>query len=149
MKTKDFIDTLRRSPDKALLFTNAGGDTIHRGYHLTEIKAVAYNTVDCGGQKNRWNETVLQLWVPQDPDGDYMKAGKFAQIYEKVRGLAPVDEDAEVRIEYGDDNFFPTAYSVGDVHEDAGTIRFLLEPPSATCKARDRAQSRDAQSCCA
>ena len=149
MKTRDFIAALRQSPDKPLLFANADGDIIHRGYHLTEIKAVAYDTVDCGGQKNRWNETILQLWVPQDPDGDYMNAGKFAQIYDKVRGLVSVDEDAEVRIEYGDDNFFPTAYYVGDVREDAGTIRFALEPPSTTCKARDRARSGDAQSCCA
>ena len=149
MKTKDFIAALRQSPDKSLLFANADGDIIHRGYHLTEIKAVAYDTVDCGGEKNRWNETILQLWVPQNPDGDYTKAGKFARIYDKVRGLVSVDEDAEVRIEYGDDSFFPTAYYVGDVREDADTIRFLLEPPSTTCKARDRAGSTSAESCCA
>ena len=149
MKTRDFIAALRQLPDKQLLFANTHGQVVHRGYHLTEIKAVAYDRVDCGGQKNRWNETILQLWVPQDPDGDYMKAGKFAHIYDKVRGLVSVDEEAEVRIEYGDDNFFPTAYYVGDVQEDAGTIRFLLEPPSTTCKARDRAGSGDAQGCCA
>lgn len=149
MKTRDFIAAIRRSPDKALLFTNAGGDTIHRGYHLTEIKAANYDTVDCGGQKNRWNETILQLWVPQDPDGDYMKAGKFAHIYDKVRGLVSVDENAEARIEYGDNNFFPTAYYVRDASEDADTIQFRLEPPATTCKARDRARSGNAQSCCA
>ncbi|SRR6266404_9467900 len=149
MKTKDFIAALRQSPDKQLLFANTDGQVVHRGYHLTEIKTVAYNTVDCGGQKNQWNETILQLWVPENADDDYMPAGKFVRIYDKVRSLVSVDEDADVRIEYGDDNFFPTAYYVGDVHKNTDTIRFILEPPSTTCKARDRARSGDAQSCCA
>jgi uncharacterized protein DUF6428 len=149
MKTREFIQALRRSGDKRLLFVNAEGDTIQSGYHLTEIKAVAYDTVDCGGQKNRWNETILQLWVPENPDDDYMKTSKFMHIYDKVRGLVAVDEDAEVRIEYGDEQFFPAAYHVGDLSEDRDAIRFVLDPPATTCKARDRARSRGAASCCA
>jgi hypothetical protein len=149
MKTNEFIAVLRSAPKKALLFANANGDAVHRGYHLTEIKAVTYDTVDCGGQKNRWNETVLQLWVPENADEDYMLAGKFVSIYDKVRRLVSIDEDAEVRIEYGDDKIFPTAYYVEDLREDVDTIRFLLEPPSTTCKARDRVRCASAESCCA
>jgi hypothetical protein len=33
----------------------------HRGYHLTELKAASFETVDCGGQTNRWQETIVQL----------------------------------------------------------------------------------------
>ena len=149
MKTNEFIEILRRSPEKGLLFTNADGNTIHRGYHLTEIKAVTYDTVDCGGQKNRWNETILQLWVPESADEDYMLAGKFVSIYDKVRRLVSIDEDTEVRIEYRDDKIFPTAYSVGHLRKESDSIRFLLKPPSTTCKARDRARSANAESCCA
>ena len=149
MKTKDFIAALRRSPDKQLLFVNGDGDSVHRGYHLTEIKAVAYDTVDCGGQKNHWNETILQLWVPESAGEDYMLAGKFVSIYDKVHRLVSIDAEAELRIEYGDHKIFPTAYSIGDLREDADTIRLLLEPPSTTCKARDRARSANAESCCA
>ena len=58
MTTHDFIVELRRAPDKPLLFVNANGDTINAGYHLTEIKAAKFNTVDCGGEKNHWNETI-------------------------------------------------------------------------------------------
>src|ERR1700730_5006466 len=99
MKTKDFIKALRRSPDKALLFTNRDGDTIHPGYHLTELKAANYDTVDCGGQKNGWNETILQLWVPEDGDHEYMLAGKFISIYDKVSRMGSMDQEAEPRIE--------------------------------------------------
>src|SRR5882762_5807801 len=134
MKTNEFISTLRRSPDKALLLTNAGDGTIHRGYHLTEIKAANYDTVDCGGQKNRWNETILQLWVPEGGGDDYMTAGKFVSIYDKVGKMVAVDQEAEVRIEYGDENFFPTTYHVENLDETSDSLRFVLAPPSTTCK---------------
>lgn len=148
MKTHEFIEALRNSTDKELIFANTDGQTIHAGYHLTEIKAASFETVDCGGKTNRWNETILQLWVPENADDRYMKSDKFLRIYDKVRRLVSVDKDAEVRIEYGDDNFFPAAYHVGDWHEDDEAIRFLLEPPATTCKARDRAISGKAESCC-
>jgi len=149
MKTHEFIEALRNSADKKLIFTNADGHSIHAGYHLTEIKAASFETVDCGGKTNRWNETVLQLWVPEDAEDTYMKSDKFLSIYDKVRRLVPVDEEAEIRIEYGDENFFPTAYHVSESRENKAAIRFFLEPPATTCKARDRALAGKAESCCA
>ena len=150
MKTREFIQSLRNAADKALIFTNAAGDMIHAGYHLTEIKAATFETVDCGGQLNHWNETILQLWVPEEADGDYMKSDKFLRIYNKVRGMVPVDEEAEVRIEYGDENFSPATYRVSEWRSDNSSIRFLLEPPATTCKARDRRRvGEKAESCCA
>ena len=149
MKTKEFIDVLRASPDKKLIFANINGDGVRPGYHLTEIKAVAYDTVDCGGQKNHWNESILQLWVPEEAEEDYMEAGKFVRIYDKVRGLIPVDDDADVRIEYGDENFFPAAYRIGRVNQRQDTLCFVLEPPATTCKARDRARNAKGEPCCA
>src|SRR5437016_6255088 len=104
MKTKEFIEALRNAPDRPLIFVNEEGDRIHAGYHLTEIKAASYDTVDCGGQGNRWSETVLQLWVPEEADDDYMTAGKFIRIFDSVRAKIPLQEDVDLRIEYGDDN---------------------------------------------
>ena len=63
MTTQDFIAQLRRSPGNALVFVNPDGDTIHSGYHLTEIKAAKFDTVDYGGEKNRWDKIIMQLWV--------------------------------------------------------------------------------------
>ena len=98
MTTHDFIAELRRAPDKSLLFVNADDDTIHVGYHLTEIKAATFDTVDCGGEKNRWNETIMQLWVPANETSEtFMTAGKFLSIYEKVSSMIDVDPAAEVR----------------------------------------------------
>lgn len=147
MTTKDFLSALRAAPDKELVFINAAGAAIHRGYHLTEIKAASYETVDCGGQNNRWNETILQLWVPADADDAYMKAGKFIRIFDSVRSKIPLQEDVDLRIEYGDENFFPSVYNVTSVSAGAESLRVVLEAPETTCKARDRC-STEADACC-
>ena len=148
MKTNKFITALRNSPDKQLQFVNESGDTVHSGYHLTEIKAANFDTVDCGGQVNHWHETILQLWVPADADDEYMSASKFLRIYDKVRGLVSVDDKSEIRVEYGDENFFPSTYHVDSISGDKSAIRILLRPPASTCKAQDRASCSDA-ACCA
>jgi Family of unknown function (DUF6428) len=147
MKTSEFIAFLRRSPDKQLVFVNDEGTTIHSGYHLTELKAGSFDAVDCGGQKNRWNETIVQLWVPRNADHDFMTAQKFLGIYDKVGGMIAIDPEAEIRIEYGDENFFPSNYDVDLVTQDEKAIRVQLRPPQTTCKARDR-RAEGAASCC-
>lgn len=149
MKTREFIDLLRAAAERELQFENEEGDRVPGGYHLTEIKAVAYETVDCGGQGNRWKETILQLWVPEDAEDHYMKAGKFVRIFDSVRSAVALDEDGEVRIEYGDAKFFPSVYHVSSVSRDENALRVVLQPPGTTCKARDRRADNTESNCCA
>jgi len=151
MKTNEFISTLRTAPSNQLIFADLDGHAVHSGYHLTELKAASLETVDCGGQTNRWQETIVQLWVPSHADDEYMSAAKFLKIFDKVRGMIPLDLDAEIRVEYGDDNFFPSTYHVRSVTHDQTTTRVLLEPPHTTCKARDRRVETlsTTDSCCA
>ena len=131
MKTRKFIEALRNSADKELVFANADGRNIHAGYHLTEIKAASFETVDCGGKTNRWNETILQLWVPEDAEDSYMKSEVSAR-YDKVRRMVSVDEDAEIGSVWGE-NFFAAAYHIGDWRVDDGRS-ISAGPPAATCK---------------
>ena len=148
MTTQDFIAHLRRAPDKQLVFVNMDGDTIHGGYHPTEIKAAKFETVDCGGEKNRWNETIMQLWVPADePNKDFMTAGKFLAIYERVSRMIDVDPAAEIRFEYGDENFFPSNYHIESTTEAIDALYVELRPPQTTCKARDL-RTAGATCCC-
>ena len=151
MKTNEFISLLRAAPDNQLIFVNLNGHVVHSGYHLTELKAASFETVDCGGHLNRWLETIVQLWVPTDADDVYMTVAKFLKIFDKVRGMIPLDLDAEIHIEYGDENFFPSTYHVRSVTRDQTTTRVLLEPPQTTCKARDRrvGDLSTTRSCCA
>jgi hypothetical protein len=138
MKTNEFVSSLRAAPQNRLLFLDADGHVIPAGYHLTELKAVSFDTVDCGGEVSQWYETVAQLWVPENADGDYMTSAKFLKIFDKVRGMIPLKLDAEIRIEYGDENFFPSTYHVRSVTRHQETTQVLLQPPAATCKARNR-----------
>ena len=153
MKTSEFISALRRATDTQLTFVDLDGQAVHSGYHLTELKAASFETVDCGGQVNRWHEAILQLWVPPDADDDYITVAKFLKIFNKVRGMIPLDLDAEIRVEYGDENLFPSTYRVRSVARDRNMTRVLLQPPETTCKARERrmagAQSSSpSDSCC-
>ena len=148
MKTQHFISSLREAPAKRLVFANSEGATIHGGYHLTELKAVSFDTVDCGAQKNQWNETIVQLWVPEEKEenGEFMTAAKFLSIYDKVARLIALDPTAEIRFEYGDENFPPSNYHVENISENEAELRVQLRLPQATCKARDRREAGAA--CC-
>jgi len=147
MNTKEFISVLRRSKNKYLIFLNNEGTSIHPGYHLTEVKAARFDTVDCGARKNNWNETIVQLWVPTDEtDQTFMTAEKFLSIYDKVSRMVDVDSAAEIRFEYGDKNFFPSNYYVDSISETGESIQVKLRPPQTTCKARDR--RRLSAACC-
>jgi hypothetical protein len=89
----------------------------------------------------------VQLWVPEDEESDeFMTADKFLSIYDRVSGMIALDPEAEIRFEYGDENFSPSNYHVVQVTKDADTIRVELRPPQATCKARDR--RTEGASCC-
>jgi len=152
MKTHEFISELRAAPQNRLLFINANGNQVHTGYHLTELKSASIDAVDCGGRVNHWPETIVQLWVPASPADEYMTCAKFLTIFDKVRSMIPLEFDAEIRVEYGDENFFPSTYHVRAVTRDQNTTRVLLAPPQTTCKARDRrtaaSPATEAQSCC-
>ena len=147
MITHDFISRLREAPAKQLVFANSDGTRINGGYHLTELKAASFDTVDCGAQKNQWNETIVQLWVPENEEnGEFMTAAKFLSIYDKVARLIPLDPTAEIRFEYGDENFPPSNYHVEMISENEAELRVQLRLPQATCKARDRREAGAA--CC-
>jgi hypothetical protein len=149
MTTQEFIAALRKAPDHRLIFENESGDTIRAGYHLTEIKAAHFDTVDCGGQTNQWHETIVQLWVPADADDEYMTAGKFLRIFDKVTAMISLKQEAEIRVEYGDENFFPSLYHVEGVGSEQGETRVVLRLPATTCKARDRRLAEiETDECC-
>jgi len=142
MTTNEFISALRAAPGNELMFINLDGHAVHSGYHLTELKAASFETVDCGGQTNRWQETIVQLWVPEEEEnGERMTAAKFLSIYDKVARLISLDVTAEIRFEYGDENFPPSDYHVEKISEKEAELLVQLRLPQTTCKARDRRQS--------
>ena len=76
----------------------------------------------------------MQLWVPADThdDDEYMTAGKFLRIFDKVTSMIPLQLESEIRVEYGDENFFPSLYHVEAATSENGDTRVLLVPPATT-----------------
>lgn len=155
-RTGAFLAAVRAAaPDQRLVFQLDGVPLIGPGYHVTEVKAVTTEAMDCGGVADQWRETVIQLWNPgEEPESGHMAAGKFLAIYDRVAAHVPVAAEAEVRFEYGDLGRPAIHYHVADVEPDGERLLVHLRAPLVTCKARDRDAlacrgGADDENCCA
>jgi hypothetical protein len=151
--TRAFLDILRAArPEQQLVFQLDEAPLVGAGYHVTELKAVTYNTMDCGGVADKWEETVIQLWNPGDEqEREYMTVSKFLAIYERVAKHIPVSYDAELRFEYGDKDRPAASYHVELLKSRGNLILVHLRAPVVTCKERDRKSATLAvaeTSCC-
>ena len=149
-----FLDALRPHAERALTF-EYGGRRIRPGYHVTEVKAASYQTLDCGGNPESWTEVVLQLWdVDADDDRPPMSAGKFLSIYDKTRAHLPLDPHSPLVFEAGPRDAAAARYTAAAVRAEGGTVVVALEPIPASCKPQDRWQEAErartgvAPSCC-
>ena len=66
MKTKELFNILNSNQDKALLFEYAPNLLVGANYHITEVKHIKVDSVDCGARVDNWNETIVQLWESPD-----------------------------------------------------------------------------------
>ena len=60
MKTQEFLTLLAKHQDKSLLFEYALNQIVPANYHITEVKHVTIDSVDCGAKTDTWKETVIQ-----------------------------------------------------------------------------------------
>jgi hypothetical protein len=136
--------------DKALIFAYGSGDEIRAGYHLTEVKAGSFVTLDCGGNADAWQETILQVEdIPPEEGSTFMRVGKFRSILAQVDRKVRLDGAARVTIEVSRPDEAMKVYDVAaiDVEGDRAVVQLGERP--AICKPRHRAQQATAASCCA
>lgn len=102
-RTDSLIEGLRIQARLPLEFWLNGEPLIGPGYHVTEVKAVTIEAMDCGGKAASWRETVIQLMDGSSGDaaGGFMQGDKFLAIYDRVTNRISVRAEAEVRFEYG------------------------------------------------
>lgn len=152
MNTSTFLTTLRSHPALPLVFQTAG-DTIPAGYHLTEVKRVAYETMDCGGMTHAWAETQFEIWVPPladlTPGRDYLPAAKFLRILERVEQKLPLDGTSTARIHAGFADHPAALYEIDSVHASDGRLRVELRPDRTRCKSAERRLAAPGGGCCA
>ncbi|WP_143962901.1 DUF6428 family protein [Litoribacter populi] len=151
MKTSEFTQLLESNPETPLYFEYLPGQYARPDFHITEIKNVSFDTVDCGGKRNQWEETHVQLWENEIPEPghsvDTTKALKIFQLVDKVR---PTFQDTEIKIEYGNSQFPATTLPISDVLVLKDKIIIQLTTQNTTCKAKDRATTPEekAAACC-
>ncbi|WP_104992403.1 DUF6428 family protein [Deinococcus sp. NW-56] len=148
-RTQAFLDTLEPHAGKPLIFALNGETLVHEGYHVTEIKAVTIEAMDCGGRADSWRETVVQLWNGGgEEDRGFMTVDKFLDIYRRVAASVPVYGEARLRFEYGDARHPTIQYPVSSVDIRADRVLVNLSYPAVSCKPNDERLAVGEAACC-
>jgi hypothetical protein len=125
--------------DKYLLFEYVPNRFVKPNYHITEVKHMNIDSVDCGARTDSWNETIVQLWEsPKEKHKtEYMKVKKAKSIFDKVAGMKPFDMDSEIKIEYSNALFHTAQLFIHDFELEADKLTFQLAVEKTDCKAKD------------
>src|SRR5210317_916559 len=120
MKVAEFIEVLEQNKNKELLFSYAKDKLVGANYHLTEVKNVQFDTTDCGGKTNFWEETHFQLWESPSELGkrSYMTTDKITSIIKRVDGIKPLKKETELKLEYGNESFSTSVMPVRNIEWD-------------------------------
>jgi hypothetical protein len=151
MTTKEFLNVLTQYPDLPLLFEYKKGGFTRMDYHLTEVKNVSFDTVDCGGLQNSWEEVHVQIWENEMPEPNHrVDTTKALKIFNAVEKVRPTLGGVEVKFEYGNDDFHTSVLPVRAMKVFDNQIIVQLGIDATSCKAKDRATTPEekANACC-
>jgi hypothetical protein len=150
MLVNEFIQTVQQHPAKPLRFLYDDNQIVPGGYHVTEIKNAQFETIDCGNSLHTWREVVVQVWVPDEvePNAEPMATDKFAKIWSIVDSRISLNQEAEIRIEYGNAERVTAVYHVDELQETAGELIVKMAPPRTLCKPRELIQELNGYSAC-
>lgn len=157
MQTKEFLSLLKKHSDKSLLFDYSSGKLVGANYHITEVKNVTIDAVDCGARSDFWKETVIQLWEsPTETDKrDYMSAYKALGILNKVNSIKPMDLETELKFEYSNASFHTAQLFVDSFEVENDRLLLKLAVEKTDCKAKEdcgvpveASANVEAEACC-
>lgn len=139
MQTSELLELLNSHKNKELLFEYQPGHFVSANYHITEVKNITVDSVDCGAGTDFWKETVIQLWEsPKEKDKtEYMTAYKALGILNKVDRIKPMQKDTEVKFEYSNAHFHTAQLFVNDYVYNGEKIILKLAARKTDCKAKD------------
>ena len=144
-----FLNALEAHADKALVLTYGNGQQVQAGYHVTEVKAGSFVTLDCGGNPDAWRETVLQVEdIPATERSAPMTVAKFQSILGKVGSRIQLDREARLTWEVSRPGAPMQVYDVASIGIESGRAIVQFSPRPAICKPRHRAQQVGASACC-
>ena len=137
MTTSDFLASLAPYGDQPLGFAT-DRVRVAPGYHVTEVKSVVVRAMDCGGQATEWGETVLQVLPVSQTDPERMSVRKFQGIFQRTAEALEIDDEAQVRVEYGEPGESAVSYLVSSVASVDGEVEVRLAAPAVACKGANR-----------
>ena len=131
---------LEAAPAKPLRFTVDGQQLVPNDFHVTEIKKVSIESLDCGGGASAWEELVIQLWSPRGDDApEPMTVEKFSSILAKADAL-PLLDGEHVRFEFAPLGQPAVQYTLSGLIATGEALEVELTPPYAACKPIERGQ---------
>lgn len=139
MKTQEFFNLLEKYKNKSLLFEYAPNQFVGANYHITEVKHITIDSVNCGSQTDSWKETIIQLWESPSELGktEYMTVYKAFGILNKVGKMKPYVLDAEVKFEYSNTNFNTAQLFVDGFEIQDTNLIITLAIEKTDCKAKE------------
>jgi len=139
MQTAELLEILETHKNKELLFEYEPGHFVGANYHITEVKNITVDAVDCGARTDFWKETIIQLWEsPKEKDKtEFMTAFKALGILNKVDRIKPMERATEVKFEYSNDNFHTAQLFVNDYVYNDKRIILKLAIEKTDCKAKE------------
>ena len=156
MKTSEFLELLEKNKGLETRFEYLPGKLVGANYHITEVKNVTIDSVDCGARTDSWKETVVQLWEsPDEKDKKtFMSAFKALGILKKVHRIKPMQLDTEIKFEYGNAQFHTAQLFVNGFTIENNALTVQLSTTKTDCKAKDvcgvePVREVAAEACCA
>lgn len=139
MKTRELFSILEANTDKALLFEYTPNLLVGANYHITEVKHVSIDSVDCGSRTDSWKETIVQLWESPNELGktEFMSVYKALGILNKVGKMIPYHLDTEIKFEYGNATFHTAQLFVNDFEIRDNNLILKLAVEKTNCKAKE------------
>ena len=139
MITSEFLNLLQDHKDKSLLFEYLPGQFVPANYHITEVKNLTIDSVDCGAGTDSWKETIIQLWESPTEIGktEFMSAYKALGILNKVDKMRAMERDAELKFEYSNEGFHTAQLFVDDFTWNDQKLVIKLSIKKTDCKAKE------------
>ena len=135
MQTKEFLATLAGLGDKEMIIEYRPGEFLPKAFHITEVKNVHTESVDCGGKPDSYDETVIQLWWNgKETAQRAMSAAKALKILHITDGVKTMQRGADLFLEWGHADLPPSKYKINEVIEEENTVTFRLFAPPTVCK---------------
>src|SRR3569833_424705 len=120
--------------ERALVIDYGDGREVQAGYHVTEVTAGSFVTIDCGNNPDAWQETILQVeYIPADEGKTFMRVGKFCSILAAVDRKVRLNAAARHTLEVSRPDEAMRIYDVAAVDIEGNRAVIRLGERSAIC----------------